>query len=163
MVTIPEAVKQLLKIVQALREACPKKRFTLDGRLVGDLGEVLAEQEYDLQIFEDIKKHHDARTSDGRFVQIKATMQEFLTFPVDHIPDYYLGIQIHADGTPTEVFNGPGRIAREAIKNRRPTKTNLHSVSISTLKQLNTMVREEDRIPTRPNKAVQPTTLTRGG
>jgi hypothetical protein len=152
MMTIPEAVKQLLKIVQALREAYPKKRFTLDGRLVGDLGEILAEQQYDLQIFDDIKKHHDARTSDGRSVQIKTTMQESLTFPVDHIPEYYLGIQIHADGTLTEVFNGPGKIAWEAIKNRKPTKTNLHSVPISTLKHLNSMVQEEDRIPNRPNK-----------
>ena len=156
MKTIPEAIKQLLKIVQELREIYPKKRFTLDGRLVGDLGEVLAEQQYDLQVFKGIKKHHDARTSDGRFVQIKATMQKKLTFPVDHIPDYYLGIQIHVDGTISEVFNGPGRIAWEAISSRNPPKTNLHSVLISTLKRLNSRVREEDRILTRPHKPLQP-------
>lgn len=153
--TIPEAVEQLLKIVQNLREAYPKKRFTLDGRLVGDLGEVLAEQEYDLLIFEEIRKHHDALSSDGRFIQIKATMQGSLTFPADHIPDYYLGIQIQTDGTITEVFNGPGKIAWEAIRNRKPTKTNLHSISISSLKKLNSIVRNEDRIPTkRPNQHI---------
>ncbi len=156
MQTIPKAIKQLLKIVQELRDIYPKKKFTLDGRLVGDLGEALVEQYYDLQVFDGIKKHHDARTSDGRNVQIKATMQKSLTFPVDHIPDYYLGIQIHVDGTITEVFNGPGRIAWEAIRRRKPTKTNLHSVLISTLKRLDSRVRKEDRIPTRPHKPVQP-------
>lgn len=155
MTTIPEAVKQLLVIVKALREAYPKKRFTLDGRLVGDLGEVLAEQHYDLQIYEDIRKHHDALCSDGRSVQIKATMQESLSFPVDHIPDYYLGIQIHADGSITEIFNGPGRIAWGSIKNRKPTKTNLHSVSIQTFIRLNSKVTKEDRIPKRVKKSYE--------
>jgi hypothetical protein len=148
-ITIPEAVKQLLQVVQSLREAFPKKRFTLDGRLVGDLGEILAEQQYDLQIFSDVRKHHDARTSDGRLIQIKATMHESLTFPVDHVPKYYLGIKIHADGTITEVFNGPGRIAHQAIRNRKPTKINLHSVSIPALKMLNNRVPEGKRIPRR--------------
>ena len=107
--TVPQAVRQLLKVVQDLREAFPKKRLTLDGRLVGDLGEIIAEQEYELQTFSNIKKHHDAKTTDGRrYVQIKATMKDSLTFPVDHIPDYYLGIHIHADGDITEVFTGPG-------------------------------------------------------
>ena len=37
---IHQAVKDMLKIVEALQCAYPKKKFTLDGRLVGDLGEI---------------------------------------------------------------------------------------------------------------------------
>ncbi|MBM4020306.1 MAG: hypothetical protein FJ288_18625 [Planctomycetes bacterium] len=147
--TIPEAVKQLLAIVEALRKAYPKKRFTLDGRLVGDIGEVLAEQEYDISLFEDFQKHHDAKASDGRLVQVKATMQRSLTFPADHVPDYYLGIQIRQDGSFREVFNGPGGVAREAVRNRKPTKNNLHSISISALLELSGKVKLADRIPGR--------------
>lgn len=73
-------------------------------------------------------------------------MKNSLTFPVDHIPDYYLGIKIKPDGTFREIFNGPGRVAREAVKDRKPTKTNLHSVSISLLERLNEKVHEKDRI-----------------
>lgn len=40
-ITIPDAVKQMLAIVEQLCAAYPKKKFTLDGRLVGDIGEVL--------------------------------------------------------------------------------------------------------------------------
>jgi hypothetical protein len=147
--TIQQAIKQLLEIVRDLHAEYPIKNFTLDGRLVGDIGEVLVAQYYDLELFEGIVKHHDAQTSDGRKVQIKATMKNALTFPNDHIPDFYLGIVIHQDGTFTEIFNGPGDIAGESIKNRQPSKYNLHSVSVSKLKELNEKVHNEDRIPKR--------------
>jgi hypothetical protein len=154
-ITIPGAVNQMLQIVKQLQSAFPKKRFTLDGRLVGDLGEILVEDAYDVELNEGSQKHHDAITSDGRKVQIKATMQNSLTFPADHIPDYYLGIKIHADGTFTEVFNGPGLVAWGGVKNRKPTKTNLHSISIKALAQLNGTVQAKDRIPRRARESVR--------
>lgn len=155
--TIPEAVKQMLAIVEQLCAAYPKKRFTLDGRLVGDIGEVLVEEAYDLTLFEDVKKHHDAECPDGRLVQIKATMKKHLTFPADHIPNYYIGVQIGADGTFIEIFNGPGATAWEAVKDRVKPKTNLHSVSIHALRQLQLTVDDADRIPLRPNPVLKPT------
>jgi len=151
-ITIPDAVSQMLQVVRKLRDAYPKKKFTFDGRLLGDLGEILVENAYDIELFEDLKRHHDGITSDGRQVQIKATMQDSLTFPVDHVPDYYLGIKIHSNGTFTEVFNGPGNVACEAVKNRKPTKTNLHSITIAALMRLNEKVSPSERIPKRANK-----------
>ena len=151
-ITIPEAIKQLRQIVEQLQDRYPKKKFTLDGRLVGDLGEVLAELEYDIQLNDTLQKHHDAKASDGRQVQVKATMKDSLTFPGDHVPDYYLGIRIEADGTLTEIFNGPGSVAHKAVKGRRVPKTNLHSISVNALKRLNEEVHPRDRIPKRTRK-----------
>jgi len=148
-ITVPEAVAEMLAIVKRLCEAYPHKKFTLDGRLVGDIGEVLVEDTYDVQLFRDMKKHHDAECSDGRLVQIKATMKKSLTFPADHIPDYYLGVQLGPDGQLTEIFNGPGAIAWKAVKDRATPKTNLHSVSVATLRKLQAEVSKEDRIPPR--------------
>ena len=152
--TIPEAIKQLRQVVKQLQDAYPKKKFTLDGRLVGDLGEILAQFEYDIELNDALQKHHDAKASDGRLVQIKATMQDSLTFPVDHVPDYYLGIKIENDGTLTEIFNGPWSVAYEAVKNRRRPKTNLHSVHVNTLKRLDEEVHSRDRIPRRSIETV---------
>ncbi len=160
-ITIQAAVGKLLEIVSQLQEAYPKKRFTLDGRLVGDIGEILVEASYDVNLFEDMQPHDDGTTTDGRRVQIKATMKELLTFPADHVPDYYLGIKVYKDGRFSEVFNGPGAIAREAVKNRKPSKTNLHSISIRTLARLSSKVSPRERIPLRPNAALQPTPLNR--
>ncbi|EGQ9178917.1 hypothetical protein ABVY41_004768 [Vibrio parahaemolyticus] len=150
---IHQAVREMLKIVESLQEQYDKKKFTLDGRLVGDLGEILVEEDYDLVLYSGLAKHYDGETLDGRKVQIKTTMKNSLTFPVDHIPDYYIGIKIHPDGTYDEVFNGPGSIAGGAVKNRKPTKTNLHSITLSALKKLNRNVPEQDRIPKKPKRA----------
>jgi hypothetical protein len=151
-ISVQDAVRDLLRIVAQLQATYPKKRFTLDGRLIGDLGETLVEGAYDVELFEGLEKHHDGKSSDGRLVQIKATMQRALTFPGDHVPDYYLGIKIHRDGTFSEIFNGPGRLAAKAIENRQLPKTNLHSISITALERLNVLVSEKDRIPKRFNQ-----------
>lgn len=152
-ITVPEAVNQLLGIVRRLHLAFPHKAFTLDGRLVGDLGEVLVEQMYELTLLEGLQKHYDAKTSDGKHVQIKATMKANVTFPVDHTPDYYLAVKIHSDGRIEEIFNGPGPIVRELIKGRKDTKTNLHSLSISALQKLQVQVKVTDKIARRASKA----------
>lgn len=148
-ITIPDAVKQLLGIVQRLHRAFPHKAFTLDGRLVGDLGEVLVEQVYDLTLLEGLQKHYDAKTPDGKHVQTKATMKANVTFPVDHTPDYYLAVKIHPDGRLEEIFNGPGSIVRELIKGRKATKTNLHSISIGALGKVQGDVAATEKISLR--------------
>lgn len=145
-ITIPDAVAKLLAVVEELRRAYPVKRFTLDGRLVGDIGEVLVANAYDVTLHEKVEHHHDAIDSQGRRVQIKATMQDSLTFPASHTPDYYVGIKIARDGTFTEIFNGRGELAREAIAKRSHPKTNLHSVSLKALQQLSLRVPPQDRI-----------------
>jgi hypothetical protein len=147
---IRQAIIRLLAIVEELRRAFPKKRFTLDGRLVGDLGEALAEYLYKITVFDRLEKHHDAKADDGRLVQVKTTMQAALSFPGDHVPDYYLGLQIDARGHVTEVFNGPGVVAYEAVRKRKVPKTNLHSISVRLLQELNKTVQDEQRIKRRP-------------
>jgi len=157
-ITIPSVVKQMLRIVEQLCDKYPHKAFTLDGRLVGDIGEVLVEEAYALNLFADVKRHHDGMSEDGRLVQIKATMKNSLTFPADHVPNYYLGVKVAADGTFIEVFNGPGAIAWESVKGRAKTKTNLHSVSLTALKRLQNKVADEDRIPLRRKSEIKPNT-----
>jgi hypothetical protein len=146
---IRSCIAELLQIVDRLRCAYPKKRFTLDGRLVGDLGEALVERDYELRVFDDMQRHHDAVTPDGKLVQIKATMKESLSFPADHIPDYYIGVRIRPDGSLEKIFNGPGDVAAQAVAVRSHPKTNLHSISLSALRSLDATVLDEQRIPRR--------------
>jgi hypothetical protein len=136
-------VKRLLSIVAEMEKDYPKKRFTLDGRLVGDLGEILAEQRYELTLHEGLTTLHDA-ISDGRHVQIKTTMKKSLGF--SDIPDYYLGLRVDEDGEVDEIYNGPGAAIWEAIKHRKRPKNYLFSVSISMLKQLNETVPTSEKI-----------------
>jgi uncharacterized protein DUF6998 len=64
-ITIPEAVQQILAIVEQLCVAYPKKRFALDARIIGDIGEALVEDVYDLELFGDLQKHHDGRCANS--------------------------------------------------------------------------------------------------
>lgn len=151
-ITIKQAVSQMLQIVEQLQESYPRKKFTLDGRLIGDIGEILVADAYDVELFEDVKKQYDGKTGDGHLVQIKATMKDTVSFPVDSIPDYFLAIKINLDGTFREVFNGPGRIASETVKNRQRPKTNFHVVNISALTALNEQIAPAERVRLRPER-----------
>lgn len=146
---IARAVKELLKIVSKLQSRYPAKKFTLDGRLVGDIGEILVAHHYDVELFEGLHRHHDGQDSKNRRVQIKTTMKDSLTFPCDHIPDHYLGIKVFPDGSFEEIYNGDGRTIAYAIKNRKKTKNNLHSISLSKLRALNGSANAENRISKR--------------
>ena len=79
-------------------------------------------------------------------------MKKSLTFPADHVPEYYLGVQIHADGSFREIFNGPGSIAQQAIQGRVIPKTNLYSVGIPALARLHLTVPAAQQIPRRQER-----------
>jgi Family of unknown function (DUF6998) len=46
--TITEALALIFQGIEKLKNAFPHREFTIDGRLVGDIGEVIAALEYDL-------------------------------------------------------------------------------------------------------------------
>jgi len=146
---IEEALNGLFTAVSMLQEAYPSKPFTPDGRLVGDIGEVVASLAYRLTLNEGLTKHHDAVTEDGRNVQIKTTFGTSLTFPVHHVPDYYLGIRMNRDGTFEEIYNGPGHLIRDQLARRKATKTGLHGGLMPMLKRTNLLVPDSERIPKR--------------
>src|SRR5579872_4983088 len=82
---IHNALRLIFEAIERLKTAFPNRSFSIDGRLVGDIGEVIAALEYDVVLDAVIQPSHDATTSDGRKVQIKATFQESLTFGT--VPD----------------------------------------------------------------------------
>jgi len=89
--------KALENISQGIEELSKsfKKEFTIDGRLVGDIGETLAALDYDIDLFDVSQPDYDG-ISDGKKVQIKATFQESLTFK--KTPERYLGLKLSWDG-----------------------------------------------------------------
>ena len=110
-----EEIKQLLAITQKLKAKYIhlNKQFSLDGKLVGDIGEVLAAEKYGLRLLEENAPVHDAEEiSTGRMVQIKSSFKGYCYFPYgnDRMPEYFLSIIIDESGNITEIYNGPGRL-----------------------------------------------------
>ena len=87
----------------------PDKAFTIDGRLVEDIGEVIATLEYDIELYEVQRAIHDGETSEGKKVQIKATFKNSLTFKT--LPEYYLGFKLYVRQTLFEWVQQPDAAA----------------------------------------------------
>ena len=95
-----QEIKQLLDITKKLREQY-NRSFSLDGKLVGDIGEVLASKKYAIKLYDDknIKDYDGEEEGTGRKVQIKASFHNNCYFPGKVIPDYFLAVNIGEDGS----------------------------------------------------------------
>lgn len=143
---IQKAIQQLCEITDELKNNHKSKKFTLDGRLVGDLGEVLAEENYKITLFNNIQPFYDATTSGNKMVQIKATFKDKLTFPTDHIPELFLGLKINSNGTFEEIYNGPGKYIKELIGKRKSPYNRLHLLPLKKLKDISAKISEKEKI-----------------
>lgn len=93
-------------------------------------------------------KNYDVFTSSNRKVQIKTTFKNSLGIPCDKkdVPNYYLGIKIYPDGKFEEIYNGPGMVIWNLVKNRETTKIGLHNVALNTLRELNKNIKADRKI-----------------
>lgn len=115
---VPRLVRELYRIVHELERRFPGRKFTLDGHLVGSIGEVVAARMYNLELLPASAPVHDATAKDGRPVQIKATQAKSVGLRDE--PEHLLVLQLHPDGTASEAYNGPGELAwRHAGKMQR--------------------------------------------
>lgn len=145
---IKEQVAKLHEAMNTLKQEFPSKKdgFTLDGRLVGDIGEVVAEHLFQIRLYEGLMKYYDAEALyDERIrIQIKATFKKSLTY--NHNPDYYIGIKLYEDGTFKVVYNGPGRYIKPHYGHRKGFGEKLLSFPISRLAKISQDIPPNERI-----------------
>lgn len=99
-------VQKLIQIVQELEQDFPGRHFTLDGHLVGSIGEVMAAYYYGIEPYTASTAVHDGEI-DGKKVQIKMSQQDNIV--IDHEPEYLLVLYLNKSGEIYEVYNGRGR------------------------------------------------------
>ncbi len=141
-------IKEFLKIVNELDNHFDGiRKFTLDGRLVGDIGEIIAELHYDIVLDNKSRHNYDAKSGDKE-VQIKATMKDTLTFR--NSEGYYLGIKIHPDGSYNEIYNGPAHVISNHFKHRKYIGEKLINLKNCELIELSKEIDINDKIPNKP-------------
>ena len=106
---LSDKIKQLYKITNELEQAYPGRKFTVDGHLVGSIGEVIVAEHYGLSLLPNSTKTHDAVSKEGKQVQIKATQVKSIAISSE--PDYLIVIRLLSDGSWEEIYNGPGKAA----------------------------------------------------
>jgi len=120
----------------------PGRKFTLDGHLVGSIGEVLAAYMFDLSLLRGSNKGHDATTHDGRKVEVKMT--QGYSVAIRYEPDHLIVLQRIKGSKVNVVFNGPGTII---WKNAGKLQSNgQRPISVQKLRQLDAIVMQADRL-----------------
>ena len=143
---IGAAIKRLYAARNELRNAFPELPFTLDGKLVGDIGEAIAIGDFQFKKLPENTKRHDFVSPSGKYVQIKATQQ---TTPGKSVGlgnkkekfDHLIVIQIHENGTYSVLFDGPGGYVVTARAHKKSA-----SLSVLQLQMLNHQVRNNERL-----------------
>jgi hypothetical protein len=142
---IPALVKELYAVVHKLEGHFQGRKFTLDGHLVGSIGEVLAAYHYNLELLPASSEAHDACCPAGKNVQVKATQGKAVGLRCE--PQHLLVLKLGGDGNFSEVFNGPGHLA---WNNAGPMQKNgQRPISVSRLKLLMDEVPEHQRLQPR--------------
>ena len=123
MIMLPSVVRDLWCAQQALalHYASTGLKFTLDGRLVGDIAEALALRHFDLVAPERRTKGVDALTRSGRTVQVKATGRPNAGPAFTRgqgFAEYLLFFRIDFDaGTASVLYKGPEAPIRALLPN----------------------------------------------
>lgn len=113
-----EAIHQLQAAVDNLSEIAghKQKKFTLDGRLIGDLGEVIAAHYFDLTLTDTQKTGFDATIasgpSKGEHVEVKCRRKS-TGIGFDRIPKHLIVLKILPEDKEVElVYAGLGSVLR---------------------------------------------------
>ena len=139
-----QKIGELLKIVSNLEEDFPGRHFTLDGHLIGSIGEIMAAYYYGIELYEASAPIHDGITEDGKEVQVKITQQDRIVLSEE--PQYL--IVLHLDrisGKISEIYNGKGKCPWECAASNE--KRGNRSLQVSKLAQLDVEVPVQERIP----------------
>lgn len=139
---VPALVQQLYSLVAEFEQLFPGRKFTPDGHLVGSIGEVIAAHRYDLILNPSSTAAHDARSRDGRQVEIKATQGSSVALRSE--PEHLIVLHLDKEGQATEVYNGPGSLAWAECGAMQ--KNGQRAISLSRLRKIMGQVAEGERL-----------------
>ena len=138
---IKEKIQKLISILKELETDFPGRHFTLDGHLVGSIGEVMAAYYYGIELYAASAVVHDGEI-DGKKVQIKISQQDDIV--INHEPEYLIVLYLRKNGDVFEVYNGPGEAPWNSAS-KRDSHNNRH-MRVNKLMELDKQVSDEFRI-----------------
>lgn len=138
---VKEQVQKMIQIVKELEADFPGRHFTLDGHLVGSIGEVMSAYYYGVELYTASTEIHDGEV-EGRKVQIKISQQDNIA--INHEPDYLIVLYLRKNGDIYEVYNGPGKEPWDNA-GKVDSHNNRH-MRVNKLMELDKTVTYEERI-----------------
>lgn len=127
-------IKKLQTIVKNLENKFDRK-FTLDGHLVGSIGEVYAKLRYGIELYKPSYKCHDGYLECSTKVQIKMTQGSYII--LSSKPQHLLILKLTKEGAIDELYYDDGTLIWENATpnlkndNRRISLTLINKIKIS--------------------------------
>lgn len=139
-----EAIKGIISSLfaaqRALKALAPEYKWTGLGNLLGDFGEFIATEQYELIKASGGADGYDARTKEGRTVQVKANHSASqIGFRGE--ADLLLVLHVKADGDVEEVYFGPFAPVKAA--SRYSARDNKQMIAISKLRAMQHIMRSQ--------------------
>ena len=143
---IPEALRLIYRAQRLLGNAF-NYRFTIDGKIVGEIGEAIAESVFGLTRLSSGTRDHGMRAPDKRLVQVKATQGAPASRGVGlgsskRSFKHLIVIEIGREGYYEVLYNGPGRYIDAARKHKKSA-----SLSRRQLRLCQARVPAKERLP----------------
>ncbi|XOI97574.1 DUF6998 domain-containing protein [Paenibacillus polymyxa] len=111
---IPQLLNELYCIKNTLEKKFKGRKFTLDGHMVGSIGEVVASYIYGITLYGASKKTHDGflvRENTGEKIEVQVKATQGTKIAISSKPIHLIVLKINTDGTTKEIYNGPGKYA----------------------------------------------------
>ncbi len=140
---VTRLLESLYDASERLEALFPGRKFTLDGHLVGSVGEVVAAYMFGLDLARASSLGHDAYSRDNRRVEVKFTQGSSVA--IRHEPEHLVVLHRPKGGPVRVVFNGPGLPAWSAAG---AAQTNgQRPISLTKLSTLDRAIDTGDRLP----------------
>ena len=137
---LKKAIRDLYQSVEELNSAFPGRKFTPDGRMVGDIGEAIASLKFDVILDERSKKDWDGFriNKDGkkRKVQIKTTQKNETYHKKPPHDGDLLVFKINKDGSYECCYDGPAGKVWKALEHRKADVTGAKIIGLDKLKEI---------------------------
>lgn len=144
-------IQELLNITASLKKQYQGTLdFSLDGRLVGDIGEALVSEKFDIKLYGKNEPNYDGfHRPTKKQVQIKASMAYNFSYPFDRDLEHYIAVHIKPDGQLEVLYNGPGKPINDFLKlNKRKSYRKIWTgITANHLRYLDSQTPSGDRLP----------------
>jgi hypothetical protein len=110
-------IKGLWQIVKRLEEKykADNRKFTIDGHLLGSIGEVYVKGKFGLELLKNSHENHDAiERKTKKLYQIKTTQRDRIG--LTKRPDNLIVVEIDNEGRPNIAYYGDGTKVWDIIK-----------------------------------------------
>jgi hypothetical protein len=158
------AIRKMFEAQKELQGAFPKRLFTPDGRMIGDIGQAIAELTYQVTVDARSRKDWDGKREEVCAgcpeVQVRATQTDntYVKEPPDD--GRLLVFKIFRDGSWECCYNGDARSVWVSLEKRQANKAGEKTIKVDALRTLNKAVEDCERIGMRQAAAKEVASLS---